>query len=97
MELLRDDLVPALAVLYPNRDDPDIPDSALWFQQDGAPPHYSVAVRNYLNNTFPERWIGRRGTIEWPPRSPDLTPLDFFYGATLRVKSILIDLPQSKF
>ena len=22
-------------------------------------------------------WIGRGGTIAWPPRSPDLTPLDF--------------------
>jgi len=21
-------------------------------------------------------WIGRGGTIAWPPRSPDLTPLD---------------------
>ena len=24
-----------------------------------------------------DRWIGRGGTINWPPRSPDLTPLDF--------------------
>jgi hypothetical protein len=24
------------------------------------------------------RWIGRGGRIAWPPRSPDLTPLDFF-------------------
>jgi hypothetical protein len=24
------------------------------------------------------RWIGRVGTIAWPHRSPDLTPLDFF-------------------
>jgi hypothetical protein len=24
------------------------------------------------------RWIDRGGTIAWPPRSPDLTPLDFF-------------------
>jgi hypothetical protein len=24
------------------------------------------------------RWIGRGGSITWPPRSPDLTPLDFF-------------------
>ena len=28
------------------------------------------------------RWIGRAGSIPWPPRSPDLTPLDFvsFWG-----------------
>ena len=48
------------------------------FQQDGAPPHFSVAVRQYLDNQFPGRWIGRGGSIRWAPRSPDLTPLDFF-------------------
>jgi len=48
------------------------------FQQDGAPAHYSTSVRRLLDHTFPGRWIGRRGPIEWAPRSPDLTPLDFF-------------------
>ena len=24
------------------------------------------------------RWLGRRGPHEWPARSPDLTPCDFF-------------------
>ena len=29
------------------------------------------------------RWIGRRGFVEYPPRSPELTPIDFFfYGDT---------------
>ena len=28
----------------------------------------------YLDETFPEKWIGRRGSIDWPARSPDLTP-----------------------
>ncbi len=49
----------------------------LYFQQDGAPPHYATTVRNYLDETFEGRWIGRRGSIDWPARSPDLTPLDF--------------------
>ena len=26
--------------------------------------------------------ISLRGDIGWPPRSPDLTPCDFFFGAT---------------
>jgi hypothetical protein len=47
----------------------------IW-QQDGAPAHYGQVVRNYLDDTFVQ-WISRRGTIEWPPRSPDLTPCDF--------------------
>lgn len=50
----------------------------LLFQQDGAPPHFSLQVRGILNEKFPNRWIGRAGPIPWPPRSPDLTPLDFF-------------------
>jgi len=32
-----------------------------------------------------DRWIGRGGLIVWPPRSPDLTPMDFYtYVATLQ-------------
>lgn len=74
LEFLQSFLIPELIRLFPNVDD-------LWLQQDGAPPHYAVSVRNYLDRVFPARWIGRRGTIEWPPRSPDLTPLDFFMGS----------------
>ncbi|PSN32505.1 hypothetical protein C0J52_21944, partial [Blattella germanica] len=49
------------------------------FQQDGAPPHYANIVREFLDTTFPQRWIGRGGFKIWPPRSPDITPLDFFF------------------
>lgn len=52
----------------------------IWFQHDGAPAHYSALVRDHLNRTFPGQWIGRGGPVRWPPRSPDLNPLDFFYG-----------------
>ena len=31
-----------------------------------------------LDATFPNRWIRRDGPTPWPPRSPDITPLDFF-------------------
>lgn len=48
------------------------------FQHDGAPAHYSRSVKDYLNNRFGSRWIGRGGSVSWPARSPDLTPLDFF-------------------
>jgi hypothetical protein len=50
------------------------------FMQDGAPPHFANAVRTWLHDHFPGQWIGRRGVHEWPPRSPDLTPFDFFCG-----------------
>lgn len=55
-----------------------------YYQQDGAPPHYSTAARTILNEQLPGRWIGRRGSVEWPPRSPDLTVCDFFLWGALR-------------
>jgi len=45
------------------------------FQHDGAPPRYTRHVREYLNESFPNRWLRRVGPIAWPPRSPYLTPL----------------------
>ena len=58
------------------------------FRQDSAPPHFSK-VRTWLNEKFNGRWIGRGGSISWAPRSPDSTPLDFFfYGDTLKQKYI---------
>lgn len=56
----------------------------MWLQNDGCPAHYAVQVRHYLNEAYPDRWIGRMGPILWPPRSPDLNPLDFFYWGCLK-------------
>jgi hypothetical protein len=33
------------------------------FQQDGAPPHWGRIVREYLDITFPNRWLGRDGPL----------------------------------
>lgn len=49
-----------------------------WFQLDGAPAHSSWLVNQQLTNIFDDRWIGPNGPWKWPPRSPDLTPLDYF-------------------
>lgn len=43
-------------------------------------PHCGSEVREYLE-IFSGRWIGRKGQIEWPAKSPDITPVDF-YGIT---------------
>ncbi|CAH2015936.1 unnamed protein product, partial [Acanthoscelides obtectus] len=55
---------------------------------DGTPPHYALRVRQYLDQTFPDRWISRRGAIEWPPRSPDVSPLDLFMCEDLRQRIV---------
>ena len=52
-------------------------DERFYFQQDSAQPHYHNSVREYLNETLPGRWTGRRDAVEYPPCSPDLMPLDF--------------------
>ena len=68
----------------------------LWFQHDGAPAHFALDVREYLNNVFPNRWIGRGGPVQWPPRSPDLTPMDFFIWGEMKclVYETPIDTPE---
>ena len=49
------------------------------FMHDGAPPHWGTEVRDWLNEKMPQRWMGRGSSnMPWPPRSPDLTPCDFF-------------------
>ena len=58
--------------------------NSMWLLQDGAPPHFSIEVREYLNEHFPNRWIGRRGFVEWAARSPDLNPMDFFFWSDLK-------------
>jgi hypothetical protein len=56
----------------------------IFFQQDGAPPHKANLVTACLNNRHGDKWIGLKGPVFWPPRSPDLTPLDFFLWGYLK-------------
>lgn len=60
----------------------------MFFMHDGAPPHFARNVRDYLNEQYPDRWIGRgqNAPIHWPPRSPDLTPCDYFIWGALKAK-----------
>lgn len=37
-----------------------------------------------VKQMFPGRLISKRGDILWPPRSPDLTPPDFFLWRYLK-------------
>ncbi|GFW90828.1 putative DD41D transposase [Trichonephila clavipes] len=52
----------------------------LWFQQDGATCHIARATIDLLKDTFGDRLISRFRPVNWPPRSCDLTPLDYFCG-----------------
>ncbi|KAJ4440420.1 hypothetical protein ANN_08561 [Periplaneta americana] len=72
-------------------DTPLINRQHIHFMHDGAPAHFSRTARRYLDRRFPDRWIGRGGPIAWPPRSPDLNPLDFYLWDHL--KSLVYSSP----
>ncbi|GFT70527.1 putative transposable element [Trichonephila clavipes] len=66
----------------------------LWFQQDGATCHTARATIDLLKDTFGDNLISRFGPVNWPPRSCDLTPLDYFLWGY--VKSLVYaDKPQT--
>ncbi|GBN07683.1 hypothetical protein AVEN_16643-1 [Araneus ventricosus] len=64
--------------------------NASWFMQDGARPHRTPAVFDFLSEHFNDRVIAldydkHTGSgMAWPPYSPDLTPCDFFLWGYLK-------------
>ena len=56
----------------------DIDPDEMWFQQDGATCHTATATIDLLKSKFGDKLISRNGPVNWPPRSCDLTPLDYF-------------------
>ncbi|GFX01278.1 uncharacterized protein TNCV_3729471 [Trichonephila clavipes] len=63
-------------------------------QKDGATCHTARATIDLLKDTFGDRLISRFGPVNWPPRSCDLTPLDYFLWGY--VKSLVyVDKPQT--
>ncbi|GFV18830.1 DUF4817 domain-containing protein [Trichonephila clavipes] len=72
---------------------PDV--QKLWFQKDCATCHTARATIDLLKDTFGDRLISSFGPVNWPPRSCDLTPLDYFLWGY--VKSLVYaDKPQTR-
>ena len=90
LQLLQQTIIPRVRQIFPNYKYLNLPTESIWFQQDGAPPHFGRQVCHYLSVTFPGTWIGRRRAVEWPVRLPDLTPLDFFLGGYVKIEFMLI-------
>lgn len=80
------DILPVLLENVPLADRMD-----MWFQHDGCPSHFGNNVTDFLNATYRQKWIGRGGPVPWPPRSPDLTPIDFFIWG--RMKDLVYSTP----
>jgi transposase len=51
---------------------------------DGAPAHFARAVRRRLTRKYGQRWMGGGGPVPWPPRSPDLNPVDYCVWSQVR-------------
>ena len=72
---LKKQLFPEINKVYPRND---------WiYLQDGAPSHRSNLVQEFLNNTIPRRFIKKE---EWPPKSPDSNPLDYYFWNQVKTK-----------
>ena len=56
----------------------------MWFQQDGATDHTARTSIYLLREHFPERLISLSGDLQWPARSPDLAPCDYFLWSYLK-------------
>jgi hypothetical protein len=63
-------------------------------------PNFLNGVREWLNDFVPYRWIGRHGPndlvfLRWPPRSPDLTPCDFFLCGYVKDRVYVPQIPTN--
>ncbi|GFX75713.1 uncharacterized protein TNCV_3575381 [Trichonephila clavipes] len=67
----------------------------LWFQQDGTTCHTARATIDLLKDTFGDRLISRFGPVNWPPRSCDLTPLDYFLWGYVK-SMVYADKPHKR-
>ncbi|GFV42205.1 uncharacterized protein TNCV_3164361 [Trichonephila clavipes] len=71
------------ADMLQNRNIPSLADKHLLertiFMQDGAPPHIARRVKDLLRMSFgDDRVLSRHFHHAWPPRSPDLSPCDYW-------------------
>ena len=69
------------------------------FQPDESPAHFLREVRQYLNTALPGRWIGRASGNNqpltlWPPKSPNITPCDFFLEGYVKDRVFVPPLPR---
>ena len=58
----------------------------IWFQQDGATCHTDEAKLDVLRPVFKNHITSHRADGFWPPRSCDLTPLDYYLWGAVKDK-----------
>lgn len=88
--LIRDSILPEIYQSIPEHQVKQM----YWWQQDGAGPHVTKEPLALLRSIFGNKIMSRKTAYQWPPRSPDLSPLDYSFWAILR-KRISATNPQS--
>ena len=72
---MKNELFPVIRKIYPRED---------WiYMQDGATSHTSKLVQNFLEETIPQRYVKKD---QWPPKSPDANPLDYYFWSRVKDK-----------
>ena len=66
----------------------------IWFQQDGATCHTARETMAILREQLGEQLISRFGPVNWPCRSCDITPVDFFLWDYVKSK-VYMDKPAT--
>ncbi|GFX93163.1 putative transposable element [Trichonephila clavipes] len=66
----------------------------LYFFKNDEGNNATVNARVTIKDTFGDRLISRFGPVNWPPRSCDLTPLDYFLWGCVK-SFVYADKPQT--
>lgn len=52
----------------------------VWFMHHGIPAPFAHGVKHLLDSQYPQRSTVPNRPVFWSPRSPDLSPADFYLG-----------------
>ena len=78
--------------LWPQLDGMDM--EGMWFQQDGATCHTAHETTELLREKFPGYVTSGNGNQNWPQRSCDLTPCNFFLWGCVKSR-VYVNKPQT--
>ena len=67
--------VNVVEAMYPNKD--------FTFVQDSAPSHRANQLQNFLKQKLKSRFVKK---TDWPPKSPDYIPLDYYFWDLIQEK-----------
>ena len=90
LELLEGQILPAIRAIIPQNQLNNV-----WFQQDGRPAHNVQVVQTLLRQTFNNKVISNGGPVNWPARSPDITPLDFYLWGYVKNEVYEFEPPET--